>query len=129
MNLSLPDPVNQAEVPTLTEEEWLEKGHELYGEDREKWEFVCPLCGHVQSAESMIENNPGMDEGDIYRTVNQNCESRFNNSVQCRWRLGFIKYYFGIVVKTDEGQYKSFAFADMDTDTEPIEGRNLHVIE
>jgi hypothetical protein len=32
---------------TLSHEEWLAKGKELFGEDFEQWRFVCPVCKNV----------------------------------------------------------------------------------
>ena len=34
---------------TMTKEEWLAKGRELFGENFEEWKFICPGCGHVQT--------------------------------------------------------------------------------
>jgi hypothetical protein len=30
-------------------DEWVEKGKKLFGDDRNKWTFVCPACGNVQT--------------------------------------------------------------------------------
>lgn len=32
---------------TTTHHEWLAEGARLFGDDRTKWRFVCPCCGHV----------------------------------------------------------------------------------
>jgi hypothetical protein len=34
-------------MTTYTLEEWTAKGIELFGEDRLRWKFVCPVCAHV----------------------------------------------------------------------------------
>jgi len=31
----------------MTEAEWLAKGERLFGPDKMRWRFVCPVCGHV----------------------------------------------------------------------------------
>jgi hypothetical protein len=39
------------EYKTMTEEEFLTEGKRLFGEDKLKWEFQCPCCGNIQTAE------------------------------------------------------------------------------
>lgn len=36
---------------TMTSEEWLAEGETLFGADRTKWKFVCPVCGHIATPE------------------------------------------------------------------------------
>ena len=35
----------------LTHAEWLAEGKRRFGEDFNKWRFVCPVCGFVQSVQ------------------------------------------------------------------------------
>ena len=37
----------------ITMNEFLNKGEELYGKEKHKWEFICPTCKHVQSVKSI----------------------------------------------------------------------------
>jgi hypothetical protein len=36
---------------SITREEWHASGEKLFGPDKMKWRFVCPVCGHVQSVQ------------------------------------------------------------------------------
>ena len=43
------------EKKKITYEEWLEEGKKKFGtEDKRKWKFICPSCGHVQCFEDFI---------------------------------------------------------------------------
>lgn len=35
----------------MTFQEWHDKGVKLFGEDKAKWAFVCPSCGHVATVQ------------------------------------------------------------------------------
>lgn len=35
----------------ITREQWEAKGSELFGNDKEKWRFACPICGNEMSIE------------------------------------------------------------------------------
>lgn len=35
----------------MTREEWKQQGEALFGSDQMQWNFVCPVCGHVQSVQ------------------------------------------------------------------------------
>ena len=39
----------------ITEEEWNEEGKSLFGPDKMKWKFKCPLCGHVASVQDWVD--------------------------------------------------------------------------
>lgn len=34
-------------MSTMTEEEFVAKGRQLFGDDKMQWRFECPSCGHV----------------------------------------------------------------------------------
>lgn len=38
-----------------TAAEWFAEGERLYGPDRMKWKFVCPVCGHVATGEEWLK--------------------------------------------------------------------------
>lgn len=35
----------------MTYQEWHDKGVKLFGEDKMKWAFVCPSCGHIATVQ------------------------------------------------------------------------------
>jgi hypothetical protein len=37
------------QIVTMTKQDWIDKGIELFGPDPMNWKFVCPVCGNVQS--------------------------------------------------------------------------------
>ncbi|SET95427.1 hypothetical protein SAMN05421676_11245 [Salinibacillus kushneri] len=56
----------------LTLNEWLEEGSKLFGENKLKWKFKCPACGHLASIEDFVEHDA--DPNDAY----QKCIGRVN---------------------------------------------------
>lgn len=42
MTTTVPD-----RTPTFTHAEWLAEGRRRFGDNFEKWRFVCPICGNV----------------------------------------------------------------------------------
>lgn len=47
----------------VTQEEWFAEGEKLYGKDKLKWKFKCPVCGHVASAQDW--KDAGAESGEI----------------------------------------------------------------
>ena len=47
----------------MTYKEWVEKGKALFGDNKKDWKFVCPVCGHVASAQDYLDK--GAPEGAI----------------------------------------------------------------
>lgn len=47
------------EYEPMTENEWLEKGKSLFGDDFLQWKFKCPICGNIQKPEDFkhFKNN------------------------------------------------------------------------
>jgi hypothetical protein len=35
-------------------EEWIKQGVELFGLQSERWRFICPSCGHVQTLQDFL---------------------------------------------------------------------------
>ena len=62
-------------IVMLTRDEWLQKGKELFGEDMLKWRFVCPSCGHIQTAEDFRLYK---DQGASPDTAHFNCIGRLD---------------------------------------------------
>lgn len=46
----------------LTSAEWLAMGQELFGDDRLKWKFVCPICKTPQSGEDYIAKGLSIED-------------------------------------------------------------------
>lgn len=109
-------------------ETWHELGEHLYGPDRDKWVFACPLCGNRQSVNQIMENQPynivtadgpkqhELNIGDVRAWINKECESTVNHAINCRWTRGSVQDYYGyLVLNTEEGKEKmakSFKLAD-----------------
>ncbi len=72
----------------ITWKQWNEEGKKLFGADKRKWKFVCPSCGHIQSVESMIKNNPKLSEKDLEGQFCFSCEGRHTEGRGCDWTLG-----------------------------------------
>lgn len=69
-------------------DDFLRIGAELFGEDRNNWQFRCASCGHVQSINDAKKRNPAVDESGW---VHFHCEGRFllpKPIVGCDWTLG-----------------------------------------
>jgi hypothetical protein len=58
----------------MKKDEWLARGKELFGDDFKNWEFVCPICGHVQKIEDFRQFK---DQGATPETAFQQCIGRF----------------------------------------------------
>ena len=114
----------------MTYDEWYKKGQELFGEDKWKWKFRCPACGHVQSIESLLENNPELDEDDAIHMVYFSCEGRVNGKGKpvfsadkklkekpnpidgCNWSLGGTLQIHKVEVEWDNKNSPVFEYAD-----------------
>ena len=59
----------------ITEAEWNELGVRLFGDDRAKWQFVCPSCAHVQTIEDF---RPFKDTGATPDSAWQECIGRYD---------------------------------------------------
>lgn len=47
----------------ITERAWNKEGERLFGKDRMRWRFVCPVCGHVASVADW--KKVGATEGEV----------------------------------------------------------------
>lgn len=61
----------------LTQAEWLAEGKARFGENTRKWRFVCPICKHVQSMESVLAMREDMTPSEAEGYVYFSCEGRF----------------------------------------------------
>lgn len=63
------------ELTKMTREEWLSKGVQLFGEDKMKWRFVCPGCGHTQTPEDFRQFK---EQGATPNSAYQQCIGRYS---------------------------------------------------
>ncbi len=79
----------------ITLEEFTKEATRLYGKDRKKWKFICPICGTEQSAEDLV--NAGVSKDEVNKYIGFSCIGRWLNSgpydknnpkVGCDWTLG-----------------------------------------
>ena len=64
-------------------DEWEAKGKELFRENREDWEFICPSCGNVASITLAKKNWPQL-RGQNWNPVSE-CVGRYVDKVGCNW--------------------------------------------
>ena len=104
---------------TLTHDEWLARGRELYGDDSRKWKFRCVICGNVQSHESVTTRNPKINPK-ITHTSNWiycECEGRHTEGIGCDWTLGGLLKAHKLEVIDEDEKVPCFEFADDPEDT------------
>ena len=106
------------EFITMTREEWEQKGKELFGEDMLDWRFVCPSCGHVQTARDF---KPYEDEGATPGDACFDCVGRFDGHDKvkmlsgkspCNYSTGGLFCISPIRVLCGDKVIRSFAFDD-----------------
>lgn len=102
-----------ASARTLTHEEWLARGEELYGPRGRDWKFRCVACGHVQSAVAVVARNPAIELLSTRDWIYFSCEGRRTASVGCDWTLGGLFTLHSLEVVDDGGVRRpAFEFAD-----------------
>jgi hypothetical protein len=67
----------------ISEEDWIKKGIELFGEDREKWRFHCPSCHNELSIEEARTKFASL-EGCGWHPVSE-CIGRYTRDAGCDW--------------------------------------------
>ena len=83
-----------APTPRMTLEEWNAEGIRRFGENQFLWQFVCPMCGNVQSAHD-------------FRAYKDRAKS------PCDYALfGLIRIPGVIVIHPDGHEQLAFAFAE-----------------
>ena len=63
----------------ITRDEWLYEGRKLFGDDVNKWKFVCPKCGNIFSAKEFVD--AGATVNDAYSC----CIGRYVKDKGCNW--------------------------------------------
>ena len=70
-------------MSTVSKDAWDAKGQELFGEDMEDWQFVCPTCGLVQSIARAKKEWPQLKDRNW--NVTSECVGRYTKDVGCDW--------------------------------------------
>jgi len=113
-------------METITAEEWLAKGKELFGDNMLNWRFVCPGCGHVQTPQDF---QPFQEQGATPDSARNECIGRYTGGKS--WLRDNLQKYNGpcdyagyglfsispVVVLDGAEKVHSFAF-----DTVPQQG-------
>jgi len=64
----------QEDYPPMTADEFLKKGEALFGADKFKWKFKCPMCGNIQTPEDFRQYK---DKGATPDGAYQECIGRY----------------------------------------------------
>lgn len=113
-----------------TLEEWYAEAVRLFGEDKLKWKFVCPACGHVQAVEDFRQYK---DLGATVESSNFNCIGRYAGANKnagldgtgkakgpCNYTSGGLLDLRPVIIRMpDGGSIRSFNFAQLQNETTP----------
>lgn len=77
----------------LTNKEWLDLGEKLHGHRRfREWEFQCPVCGHVQSIDAVLERadtfKSQLTAQEVGNWIFFSCEGRVHKGTGCDYTQG-----------------------------------------
>ncbi|MBU6231566.1 hypothetical protein KGP36_02765 [Patescibacteria group bacterium] len=108
----------------------VEEMHEAFkaqGVPREHLAFVCPMCGTVQSCQSLIKAGAGATVEEVEKFIGFSCVGRWtkagpppgrpkeNNTKGCNWTLGGLFQCHKLEVITPDGKRQpSFEVATPD---------------
>jgi hypothetical protein len=90
--------------------DWLAKAESLFGEDRFRWRFVCPGCGHVQAVEDFRPyKSSGAHEGSAYqecigRYLTSGGPYKWGNTSPCDYAGYGLFRISPVIVITNEGK-------------------------
>jgi hypothetical protein len=91
----------QQAMKRMTRDEFCAVCVDRFGPDTKQWQFVCPMCGTVQSVQQYYD--AGLDEEHVQRVVGFSCIGRFTGQrdegiaaksrgetwrMGCNWTLG-----------------------------------------
>lgn len=111
-----------------TYEEWLARGRQLFGKDMKLWRFVCPSCGHIQTANDFLE--AGVKGEEIGKYLGFSCIGRFDGHSHvemcsgegpCNYTSGGLFNLAPVRVKIDNQKTRSvFAFDESNINSREI---------
>ncbi len=99
-----------SDVITMTFEEWMKKGEELFGEDKKNWRFKCPACGNTQTIAEFIKL--GLDKDKILGIFYYSCIGRWDKTQGCDYTTGGLFNISPIKIIKDGQESYAFAFAE-----------------
>jgi hypothetical protein len=107
----------------LTLNEWHAEGRLLFGNDVNKWEFVCPSCGLVQTRQDFLDL--GMSQRQVDQYLAYSCIGRWRNPLEsaepfegesiwgCRYSGGLLPNVSPITLIISEGEERpTFGFSE-----------------
>lgn len=106
-----------------TQEEWMKKGAELFGNDYKKWKFRCPACKREQSIGDFEEFK---SKGATPNTAYQECVGRYTGGRsgpdKCDWAAFGLLRGPDCVIADDGREVWVFPFATPENLTGPLIG-------
>jgi hypothetical protein len=111
-------------TPVMTYDRWMAEGKRRFGEDFDKWRFVCPICHNVAA---IGEYRPFKDKGASADSAVQECIGRytgtpfkaFGNSAKergkpCDYAVYGLFRFPGVIIEMPDGVKRmAFAFEDL----------------
>jgi len=92
-------------------DDWLKELKARFGKDVKKWAFVCPACGHIQTAQDFIDNKIEDIESKVYFS----CIGRYAKGAGgCDWTLGGLLSIHKHVVIKDGVAHPVFEMASVE---------------
>jgi hypothetical protein len=74
------------ELRTITRDQLITELTDRFGDDKDKWSFVCPACGHVQTVKDFKEIGVNPEH------INFSCIGRFVKNIGgCTWTLSGLR--------------------------------------
>lgn len=89
-------------MKTMTLEELKKVAKERFGEDGNKWAFVCPVCKTRQTAEDLLA--AGVSKEDVSGKIGFSCIGRFTRDKGCDWTLGGLLHLHELEIETPDGK-------------------------
>lgn len=99
----------------ITVDEWNSEGVRRFGKRARDWQFVCPHCQTIQSAQDYMD--AGLDKETILGVLAYSCVGRFTRSKGCDWTLGGLFQIHTLEIVDEAGKsHPRMEFADIHTE-------------
>jgi hypothetical protein len=72
------------EINSWTYFDWVRYGKAHYGLE-DTWRYKCPLCGNIQSINSVMAHNTHLDKKQIKNKIGTHCEGNFSAGFGCHY--------------------------------------------